>query len=194
MTPRQRSLLVTLAAAFAVSAAPTPAQRASSRVTNTSEAPARVAAFREGFEASVDGGEWRRVAAVNLDSKRCPRSTTSPCAAGTPLVAVKIRFPSLDGALDLSRVLPQLGESAAAGWHYDIRPVPMNARGAVCSGGFRVASPFNDMHLAITLDAPGHQLPIECQWTVLAGIPNTNVPGGVQLVWSDTIHVHIARK
>jgi hypothetical protein len=150
-----------------------------------------IAAFRKGFEVSVEGSPWARSRTFSLPTPRCKPATSSPCVPGTPALLVKFRFPSLVNAVDLSQVLAKLGEAGGAGDHYMVRPVPANATSPVCAGGFTAPAPFNDMHLAINLGNPGTPLPVTCKWTVLAGVPNPTAKSGVELVWSDTVAVHL---
>jgi hypothetical protein len=151
-----------------------------------------VLAFRKGFEVSIDGSPWGPARTIALPLSRCVPATTSPCAPGTPAVLVNIRFPAVANAVDMSEVLSQLGESGGQGNHYMIRPVPANARGSVCAGGFIAPAPLGNMRMAINVGNPGTPLPVLCRWTALIGI---RLPGGkVELVWSDTIVAELVAK
>lgn len=155
---------------------------------------AAVAEFRKGLEISVNGGPWEISRTVTLSPSRCPPATGSPCAPGTAPLVINIRFPALPDVVDGSKVLSQLGEDGARDAHYHIRPVPANAAGTVCAGGLNVPAPLPNMRVAINLGHPGTPLPVTCRWTVLAGVPNPKSPTGFDLIWSDTVTVHVISK
>ena len=153
-----------------------------------------VAAFRDGLEISVDGTAWASSRTVTLSPTRCPPSSTSPCAAGTPPLIVSVRFPALPDVVSGGELLAQLGESGSKEAHYFIRPVPANAGSPVCGGVLSVSSPQHAMRMAINLAAPGTPLPVTCRWSVLAGIPDPKAPHGFEMIWSDTATVHVVGK
>jgi hypothetical protein len=153
-----------------------------------------VAAFRDGLEISVDGNSWGQSRTVALSPSRCPPSSTSPCAAGTPPLVVSVRFPALPDVVDGGKVLAQLGESGSKEARYYIRPVPANAGSPVCGGVLSVSSPQPAMRMAINLAAPGTPLPVTCRWSVLTGVPNPKAAHGFDLIWSDTATVHVISK
>ena len=159
-----------------------------------SSTSAAIAAFRQGLEISVNGGPWETSRTVVLSPTRCPPATSSPCATGTAPLVIGIRFPALPEVVDGSKVLSQLGEDGSRDAHYHIRPVPANAAGSVCAGGLNVPAPLPNMRVAINLGHPGTPLPVTCRWTVLAGVPNPKSPTGFDLIWSDTVTVHVISK
>jgi hypothetical protein len=153
-----------------------------------------IAAFRKGLEVSVEGSPWGPSRTIGLPSSRCVPATTSPCAPGTPALIVNIRFPTLLNAADGASVLRQLGETGPAADHYFVRPVPANTSGTVCAGGFATPSPLGNMRMAINLGSPGTPLPVTCHWTALAGVSNPRSPGGIDLIWSDTVTVQVVAR
>jgi hypothetical protein len=153
-----------------------------------------IASFRGGLEISVDGNSWGQSKTVVLSAKRCSPATSSPCAHGTPPLVIEIRFPAIQNAVDGSRILAQLGESGSPTSHYYIRPVPANAAGTVCATGFNVPNPLANMRVSINLGDAGTPLPVTCRWSALAGVTNPKSPTGFDLVWSDTVTVHVVGK
>jgi hypothetical protein len=179
---------------------PVPAGVASGPSASAAADAAAVMTFRRGLQVSLDGTTWTQSLTVDLPPSRCVPATSSPCAAGTAPLYVKIKFAGLPSPADAATVLRQLGMTPSGGAHYFVFPVPMNAAGTpagVCEGGFsspNAVTPSNNVHIGLVLDRPGAPLPVTCSWVVVAGIPRPGSATGVDLIWSDTVSVRAVAK
>ncbi len=161
--------------------------------TAMSKGDTAVLSWRNGLEVSVNGSGWDRSLTVGLTKVQCPPSATSPCAEGSA-VAVDIRFPPIEQAMDLSKVRPRLGEvPGATGNRYEVRLVRSRSS-PLCDAGFATSSAFGNTRMAIKVGAPGPPLPLICRWTALVGIPDPASASRVAVIWSDTVVVQLTSK
>jgi hypothetical protein len=155
-----------------------------------------VAPFRHGLAVSINGSPWGPSRTVALTEQQCAASTTSLCAAGTPAVIVDVRWPTVRGGVDLTRVHTQLGEAAgAAGFFYEIRLV-RSTSSPTCAGGFlSPAVPYTNNRVVVNVanPSPAPYVQLLCQWTALMGVPDRTNRNHVILVWSDTVTAAVVR-
>ncbi len=153
-----------------------------------------VAAWRSGFEVSVNGSGWSRSVAVALTRAQCPPSETSPCGSGSA-VGVDMRFPAVAQAADLGRTRAALGESGGvrSEARYEVRVIRPQSS-PLCPNGFTATTPANAARLAINLASAGPPLPLTCRWVALVGVADPSDPAKVTAIWSDTVSVLLTSK